>query len=78
MCCVAATCDLRYVACLDDADCTRVLSSYKLMLNGSHSVNKTLHPCIASWLHLTCLQLDLIAHLRVKGVLQRQHEAPIV
>ena len=61
-----------------NADCTGVLSSYKLMLKGSHSVNKTFRPCTASWLPFMPLQLQLIAGLSVKGVLQRQHEAPIV
>ncbi len=64
MCCVAATCDQRYVACLGDADCTGVLSSYELMLKLPHAVDKTLGPCTASWLHLTCL----IAGLPVEAV----------
>ncbi len=41
------------------------------MLKLPHAVDKTLGPCTASWLHLTCL----IAGLYVEAVLQRQHDA---
>ncbi len=42
------------------------------MLKRLRTVDKTL----SSWLHLSCLQLHLIAGLPVKAVLQRQHEVP--